>query len=537
MAIGFARREARRAPVRRRRESSRPSDPGPRRDRRWRSGCSRSSAAAGRRAPARPRGAADRAAMCGRYSLAAPNPASGARALRARRRTIPLEPRFNIAPGQDVVAVTTDREGAPRGDLLRWGLVPFWADSPKVGYKMINARAETLVERPAFRDALATPPLPDRRRRVLRVAAARAHAEAAVVDHARRSRAVRVRRAVGDLAAGARRRAAAQLHDHHDAGERVAARDPRADAGDPRAGRRGRLARPRHADRCAGRAARAVPRCGDDRDPGRARRERRRARRARTASSPSTPEPDEPASRRCSEARAARRPRLGQNALPMQPVLLIANPTSGGGKVPRLLPARPGRGSTRSASPHRTELTRDLPHARELTLEALALGELPVAFSGDGVAGAVAAAAARPARRGGRGAARRQRQRLLPPRRHPAATRSRRATSSSTGRRRRSTSARPTARRFLGIASLGFDSEANAAANAAPRALGRGIYVYGALSAIARWKPASFEVETDGGHRALRGLVGDRGEHERLRWRHVRRTRTRASTTACSTSC
>jgi putative SOS response-associated peptidase YedK len=93
--------------------------------------------------------------VCGRYSLAAPNPAY----LRERfglGEDSPLEPRFNIAPSQDAVAVTTDREGAPRPDVLRWGLVPHWADSPKTGFKMINARAETLEQRPAFRDALAT---------------------------------------------------------------------------------------------------------------------------------------------------------------------------------------------------------------------------------------------------------------------------------------------------------------------------------------------------------------------------------------------
>ena len=84
---------------------------------------------------------------------------------------VELRQRFNVAPGDDVVAVTTAREGAPRGELLRWGLVPFWAKDPAVGYKMINARAETVAEKPAFRDALQTPPLPDRRRRLLRVAA------------------------------------------------------------------------------------------------------------------------------------------------------------------------------------------------------------------------------------------------------------------------------------------------------------------------------------------------------------------------------
>lgn len=91
--------------------------------------------------------------MCGRYSLTGPSP-DRLRERFALGPDVPLEPRFNIAPGQPVAAVTTTREGEPRGDVLHWGLVPHWADSPKVGYRMINARAETLAERPAFRDAL-----------------------------------------------------------------------------------------------------------------------------------------------------------------------------------------------------------------------------------------------------------------------------------------------------------------------------------------------------------------------------------------------
>jgi putative SOS response-associated peptidase YedK len=90
--------------------------------------------------------------MCGRYSLAAPAPA----ALRARfpvGEAVEVRRRFNVAPGDDVLAVTTDREGAPRGDLLRWGLVPSWSKSPDTGLKMINARLETVAERPAFRSA------------------------------------------------------------------------------------------------------------------------------------------------------------------------------------------------------------------------------------------------------------------------------------------------------------------------------------------------------------------------------------------------
>jgi putative SOS response-associated peptidase YedK len=55
-----------------------------------------------------------------------------------------------VAPSDEVLAVTTDREGAPRGELLRWGFVPSWAKSPDTGLKMINARVETAPQSPAF---------------------------------------------------------------------------------------------------------------------------------------------------------------------------------------------------------------------------------------------------------------------------------------------------------------------------------------------------------------------------------------------------
>lgn len=90
--------------------------------------------------------------MCGRYTLATPDPA----AIRDRfaiGESVEVRQRFNVAPGDDVLAVTTDREGAPRGELLRWGLVPSWAKSPNTGLKMINARLETVTERPAYRRA------------------------------------------------------------------------------------------------------------------------------------------------------------------------------------------------------------------------------------------------------------------------------------------------------------------------------------------------------------------------------------------------
>ena len=90
--------------------------------------------------------------MCGRYSLATPDPGD----LRARfgiDESVEIRTRYNVAPGDEIVAVTTDREGHPRGDLLRWGLVPTWAKSPDTGLKMINARLETATEKPAFRRA------------------------------------------------------------------------------------------------------------------------------------------------------------------------------------------------------------------------------------------------------------------------------------------------------------------------------------------------------------------------------------------------
>jgi putative SOS response-associated peptidase YedK len=90
--------------------------------------------------------------MCGRYTLATPDPA----AVRDRfpvGEAIEIRQRFNVAPGDDVLAVTTDREGAPRGEALHWGLVPPWSKTADAGLKTINARLETITERPTFRGA------------------------------------------------------------------------------------------------------------------------------------------------------------------------------------------------------------------------------------------------------------------------------------------------------------------------------------------------------------------------------------------------
>jgi putative SOS response-associated peptidase YedK len=93
--------------------------------------------------------------VCGRYTLATPD-LLGVRARYGLDERVEVRRRFNVAPGDDVVAVTTDREARPRGASLRWGLLPHWADDPRVGARMINARAEGLAERPAFRDAFAS---------------------------------------------------------------------------------------------------------------------------------------------------------------------------------------------------------------------------------------------------------------------------------------------------------------------------------------------------------------------------------------------
>ena len=60
--------------------------------------------------------------------------------------------RFNVAPSQEVLTVITDRESGERdARLMRWGLIPNWAKDTKIGYKMINARSETVREKPAYR--------------------------------------------------------------------------------------------------------------------------------------------------------------------------------------------------------------------------------------------------------------------------------------------------------------------------------------------------------------------------------------------------
>lgn len=87
--------------------------------------------------------------MCGRFTLRA-RPEQLAEAFDLTELP-PLTSRYNIAPSQGVLVVR--RCPQPEAAVLRWGLIPSWADDPAIGYRMINARAETLASKPSFRQA------------------------------------------------------------------------------------------------------------------------------------------------------------------------------------------------------------------------------------------------------------------------------------------------------------------------------------------------------------------------------------------------
>lgn len=89
--------------------------------------------------------------MCGRYRL------SAVERIEERfeaEHSAELRPRYNIAPSQ-AVPIVRQEDGRRTISRVRWGLVPFWAKDVSIGYKMINARSETVLQKPAFRDCLA----------------------------------------------------------------------------------------------------------------------------------------------------------------------------------------------------------------------------------------------------------------------------------------------------------------------------------------------------------------------------------------------
>jgi len=89
--------------------------------------------------------------MCGRYSLSSPpdilKEEFGLSACPE------LKPRYNIAPSQDAPVIRQSESGERSLSLLRWGLIPSWAKDPSIGNRMINARAETVSDKPSYRNA------------------------------------------------------------------------------------------------------------------------------------------------------------------------------------------------------------------------------------------------------------------------------------------------------------------------------------------------------------------------------------------------
>ena len=97
--------------------------------------------------------------MCGRYVITSPLEAI-LRLFDAVERPN-LAPRYNVAPTQDVPIVRARREAMDLGGrgrelaLVRWGLIPHWAKDPGIGNRLINARGESVTQKPAFRDSFA----------------------------------------------------------------------------------------------------------------------------------------------------------------------------------------------------------------------------------------------------------------------------------------------------------------------------------------------------------------------------------------------
>ncbi|MBH0177070.1 MAG: hypothetical protein HP491_04210 [Nitrospira sp.] len=86
--------------------------------------------------------------MCGRFTQTA-SPGVIAQQFNISRPPL-FTPRYNIAPSQPIAAIRIDSETATRTlVMLHWGLIPSWAKDPKIGYQCINAKAETVAEKPS----------------------------------------------------------------------------------------------------------------------------------------------------------------------------------------------------------------------------------------------------------------------------------------------------------------------------------------------------------------------------------------------------
>jgi putative SOS response-associated peptidase YedK len=89
--------------------------------------------------------------MCGRFAFFSPREA--VQEYFGIEVPFALEPRYNVAPSQQVAVIRQPADTEPEAAMLKWGLVPFWAKDAAIGARMINARAETVAQKPAFRQA------------------------------------------------------------------------------------------------------------------------------------------------------------------------------------------------------------------------------------------------------------------------------------------------------------------------------------------------------------------------------------------------
>ena len=181
---------------------------------------------------------------------------------------------------------------------------------------------------------------------------------------------------------------------------------------------------------------------------------------------------------------------------------LLVNPVAAGGRVLKRLPAVQAE-LKRLGAPHHVVRTRDIDHAAEAASAAVKAGETVAALGGDGfvrpiageVAGGPGALAILPGGRGNDFA------RVLGIPAEPEAA----ARNAVEGDERMLDIAEVDGVPYIGIASLGFDSEANRIANEARLVRGNLVYLYAALRAVVGWKPATFAITVDGEHRELTG--------------------------------
>jgi len=181
---------------------------------------------------------------------------------------------------------------------------------------------------------------------------------------------------------------------------------------------------------------------------------------------------------------------------------LIVNPSAGAGRARELLPEVQRALAARHLD-HRVVHTEDIEHGIAAAREAVAAGEIPAAMSGDGMIGQIGGALAGTGATlgivpGGRG---NDLARVLRIPREPDGA----VSVLAAGATREIDVGEANGRRFLGIASCGFDSDANRLANEVTIVRGNLVYLYAALRALAAWRPARFELGLDGERHAFRG--------------------------------